>query len=95
MLWLWWWLFFVTFNMCEHIKYKWLGGQRQGQPGVEEQGDRWRWDVSLRLEFSSTRTWYVVVIVVDIQVFILSLCLITLRKCVLVVDGTVEDKVKL
>ena len=55
--------------MSDHIKYMWVGGQRhcgrQEQQGREDQGCRWHKDVSLCLEFSSTRTWYAMAMVVD------------------------------
>ena len=53
------------FNMSGHIKYMWVGGGRhcgwQGQQWGEDQ------DVSLWLEFSPTRMWYAVVMLVDLK----------------------------
>ena len=62
-----------TFNMSDQTKYMRVGGRQhhgwQGQFGGEDQGGRWHPDVSLRLEFSSTRIWNAVLTVVDIIFF--------------------------
>ena len=82
--------------MSDHIKYIRVGGQghcgRQGQQGGEDQGGRWNKDVSLWLEFSSTRTWFAVVMVVDMKVFILSTYLTILDTGDLEVNDTVDSK---
>ena len=58
-----------TFNTSDHIMYMWVGGRqhcgRREQQGREDQGCCWHQDVSLCLEFSSTRTWYAMAMVVD------------------------------
>ena len=83
--------------MSDHIKYMRVGGQghcgRQGQQGGEDQGGHWHKDVSLRLEFSSSRIWYAVVVVVAWKFLILSTYRTTFSISELAVDGTVVSKV--
>ena len=50
-------------------------------------------DVSFRLEFSSTRMWYAVVILVDMKVFSFSTFLTRFNTYKLVDDNTVDGKV--
>ena len=51
--------FFYTFNMCDNIKYMWVGGRqhfgRRGQPFGEDKGGCWHKVAALRLELSSTK----------------------------------------
>ena len=86
-----------VFIIYDHIKYMRVGGQghcgRQGQQGGEDQGGHWHKDVSLRLEFSSSRIWYAVVVVVAWKFLILSTYRTTFSISELAVDGTVVSKV--
>ena len=84
-----------TFNMSDQTKYMRVGGRQhhgwQGQFGGEDQGGRWHPDVSLRLEFSSTRIWNAVLTVVDIIFLLLSASVTTWTR-VLMVENTVDGK---
>ena len=57
-----------------------------------DQGARGHKDISLWLEFFSTRMWFAVVMVVDINVSYTFNMGDTLRSVVLVVDDTVDGK---
>ena len=65
---------------------------RQGQQGGENQGGRWHWDVSFRLEFSSTRIWYAMVMVVDMKVGYTLNMSDHIKYIELVVDDTVDGQ---
>ena len=71
----------------------WEHCERQEQQGEQDQGVCWHEDVSLQLEFSLTRMWYAVVMVVDMRdFFITSTCLTLFSTYELVVDKTVDSK---
>ena len=75
MLWSWCliWEIFYTSNMSDHTSsiYKRVGGQRHCVQRVEhegeDQGGRWHLDVSFKLKFSSRRTFYGLLMVVDMK----------------------------
>ena len=73
MLWLWWliWEFFYFQFVWPHIKYKKVGGRRHRgrrvEPGGDDQGGCWHEDASHQKKFSSKRTLYCLLMVVDMK----------------------------
>ena len=82
----------TTLSTCELVADDTMDGKDNMEKKTTKVAEKT--DVSFRLEFSSTRMWYAVVILVDMKVFFcFSTCLTRFNTYKLVDDNTVDGKV--